>query len=187
MDVDQIVVYKSKEFRKWLKNNHKKKNKIALILYKKHTSKPSPSHRELIEEAICFGWIDTTIKRLDEDRFLRRFVKRNKNSRWSKNTLSYARKLVKLRRMTPYGMEMYKLGLKKPTHDKGVPENPSMPEILKLALRKNRQAKENFKNYPPSAKKMFLRWLRRAKRDDTKAKRVKKIVELAQKGEKKLY
>jgi len=79
--VKSVTAFSRKDFRKWLEKNHETENKVAVIIYKKHTGKPFPSHRELIEEAICFGWIDTTIKRIDEDKFLRNFAKRNKNSK----------------------------------------------------------------------------------------------------------
>ena len=68
-----IEIYSESDFRNWLKENHDKHKKIGLILHKKHTGKGSPSHHDLMQEAICFGWIDTTINRLDEDRFIRYF------------------------------------------------------------------------------------------------------------------
>jgi uncharacterized protein YdeI (YjbR/CyaY-like superfamily) len=108
-----INIFTSEDFRKWLEKNYKKENVVCLVVHKKHTGKPFPSHRELIEEAICFGWIDTTIKRLDEDKFIRKFCSRTKNSKWSENTLSYARKLIKQKRMTDRGLKFYKEGLKK--------------------------------------------------------------------------
>ena len=76
-----IDVYTKEGFRRWLEKNHEKEAKVAVILHKKHTAKTSPTHRELVDEAICFGWIDTTVKRLDEDRYIRNFTKRTKNSR----------------------------------------------------------------------------------------------------------
>ncbi len=109
----QIEIFDKAEFRDWLLSNHDKEKRVELVVHKKHTKKPSPSHRELLEEALCFGWIDTTINRLDEDKFIRTFVRRNKNSRWSENTLSYARKLIKEKRMTPSGLIFYKEGLRK--------------------------------------------------------------------------
>lgn len=109
----QKEIFNKKEFRDWLLKNHNKECKVELIMHKKHTKKGSPSHRELLEEAICFGWVDTTIKRLDEDRFIRTFIKRNKNSRWSENTLKYAKELIKEKRMTPSGLSFYKEGLRK--------------------------------------------------------------------------
>ena len=180
-----ITVYAREDFRKWLRKNHKKDSKVAVVLYKRHTGKPAPTHRELMEEAICFGWIDTTIKRIDENKFTRNFSKRNKNSTWSDNTLGYAKQLAQEGKMTDEGMKFYKLGLLKPTHDHGIPKDPSMPPELKTALSKSKKAKENFDAFPPSTKKMFYRWLLRGKLPETRAKRIKSIVIGAREGRRK--
>ena len=63
-----ITAFDRIDFRKWLIRNHNSESKVSIIIFKKHTGKPSPSHKELMEEAICFGWIDTVIKKLDENR-----------------------------------------------------------------------------------------------------------------------
>src|SRR3989344_4648251 len=128
--IQQITVYNRKDFRKWLRKYHRKETRVAVIIHKRHTGKPAPTHRELIEEAICFGWIDTTIKRLDEATFVRHFSKRNQNSRWSDNTLGYARELIKKGRIAEEGMKFYQLVAAKPTHDHGIPKNPTMPPAL---------------------------------------------------------
>lgn len=178
-DIPEITVYNRNDFRNWLKKNHKKYSKLAVIVHKRHTGKSAPTHHELIEEAICFGWIDTTIKRLDEDTFLRYFSKRTENSRWSDNTLSYAKSLLEEGKMTPSGIYYYKLGLTKPTHDHGIPKNPNMPENLKKALDKNKKARQNFDSFSPSAKRTYYRWLLRAKQVETQNKRIKQIIEAA--------
>src|SRR5438105_15579910 len=124
-----IYFKNKKEWRQWLRKNHKKEKSVAVIKYKKHTGKPSLSHKESIEEAISFGWIDTTIKRLDENRYLRNFSKRGANSRWSTATLGYAKQLIKEKRMSPEGLKYYLEGLKKPTLDAGL-HNIEMPREL---------------------------------------------------------
>ncbi|MBX4192605.1 YdeI/OmpD-associated family protein [Candidatus Parcubacteria bacterium] len=172
----QIVAFKPGDFSKWLKKHHKTENKVEVILYKRHTGKTAPTHRQLMEEAICFGWIDTTIKRLDEDRFMRRFARRTLASKWSDNTLSYAKRLVKEGKMAPEGLKFYKLGKAKPTHDFGIPKNPDMPAQLKAALAKNKKAHDLFEKYPPSMKRTFFRWILRAKQPETRSKRIKKII-----------
>ena len=179
MEVPTITAKKRSDFRKWLGKNHSKEKKVAVILNKKHTGIPAPSHRDLMEEAICFGWIDTTIKRKDDKQFIRYFCRRNKNSKWSDNTLSYAKQLAKEKRMTPTGMKFYKEGLSKPTHDHGIPKNPSMPTELSKALKKNKTAFSNFKKFPPSHTRMIYRWLLSAKLEETKRNRIKKIVDAA--------
>jgi len=176
-DTKTLPVKSRSDFHSWLKKNHDKEKKVALILHKKHTGIPSPSHRELIEEAICFGWIDTTIKRLDEERYTRSFSRRNKNSRWSENTLSYAKDLIKRKLMTPSGLKFYKEGLAKPIQGHDIPKNPPMPPELSLALSKSPIAKTNFNKFPPSTKRMLYRWFLSAKLPETKKKRIKLIVE----------
>ncbi len=73
-EIKNLEIFNREDFRKWLKKNHKKERRVKLILHKKHTGKGFASHREQIEEAICFGWIDTTVNRIDEDTFSRNFV-----------------------------------------------------------------------------------------------------------------
>jgi uncharacterized protein YdeI (YjbR/CyaY-like superfamily) len=175
-NISAITAYSRKDFRDWLKKNHAKERRVAVVLHKRHTGKDAPTHRELLEEAICFGWVDTTIKRLDEDTFLRHFAKRSQKSKWSDNTLSYAKDLIKRKLMTPTGLEYYKAGLSRPTHDHGIPRNPDMPLELKQALSKNKTAQANFEAFPPSTKRMLYRWLLRAKLAPTRAKRVNQIV-----------
>lgn len=175
--INQINVYTRQDFRNWLQKNHDKETKVAIIIHKKHTGKPTVSHHDQIEEAICFGWIDTTLRRLDNDTYLRNFVKRNKNSRWSNNTIRYAKDLIKRGLMTPSGMKMYKEGLKKPTHDAGIPLNPKTPEDLLKELKKN-NLNEKFESLSHSVKRTHNRWLFRAKLPETRKKRIKQIVEL---------
>lgn len=174
-----------KEWRAWLEKNHLVETKIALIKYKKHTGKPSLSHKESMDEAICFGWIDTTVKRLDEDRYVRRFARRNKNSKWSDATLGYAKRLIAEGKMSPFGMQMYKEGLAKPTHDAGIPKNPSMPTELKEALRQNPEAARSFKTFSPSYTRTYYRWILRAKQPETRTKRVQDVVKRAIENRKK--
>ena len=182
-----ITVFNREDFREWLVKNHDSESKVSVIVYKKHTGKPSPSHKELMEEAICFGWIDTTIKRLDEERYIRNFSKRNKNSRWSDNTLGYAKELIKQKKMTLIGLRFYKEGLKKPTHDFGIPKNPDMPIELKNALNKNKKSKDNFDNFSAAVKRMIYRWILSGKREETRIKRIKLVVDKAKVGRKDIF
>jgi uncharacterized protein YdeI (YjbR/CyaY-like superfamily) len=185
MEVVKKVYFPTRTaWRNWLKKNHLSKKKIAVIVYKKHTGKPSPNHKKLIEEAICFGWIDTTIKRLDHKKYLRCFVRRNNNSKWSRNTLSYARDLIKKGKMSAEGTKRYKEGLAKLPHDFGIPKNPRVPKYLREEIEKDGAAKKNFREIPPSYKRTLLRWLLRAKLEETKKKRVKTIVQSLRKKEK---
>ncbi len=84
--------------------------------------------------------------------------------------------------MTPEGLKFYKLGLKKPTHDDGIPKNPTMPLELKSALSNDTKAKDIFDTYPPSKKKMLYRWILRAKLPETRKKRVATVLKSTHDG-----
>ncbi len=172
------------EWRTWLQKNHIKETKIVAIRYKKHTKKPSPSHRELMHEAICFGWIDTTVKRLDEDKYIVFFVRRNDKSRWSKNTLKYAEQMIKEKRMAPEGLKRYQEGVTRPVIDHGFAKDmPPQKELIE-ALNKDKIAKNNFETLAPSQKRYFIWWIEKAKRPETRKKRIKQVVELLKKNKK---
>lgn len=102
-----------KEWREWLKKKYESDERVYLVKYKKHTGKPSLTSKEALIEAIRFGWVDTTINSIDEDKYAQCFMKRKKTSNWSKNTLGYARELIKQGVMTSSGLEAYNRGKKR--------------------------------------------------------------------------
>ena len=184
MEAQRIYAGTRKEWREWLRKNHKKEKKVYLVKYKKHTGKPSLNNREAMEEAICFGWIDTTVKRLDEERYQQCFVKRNDKSRWSNNTLSYARDMIKKKKMMKQGLEAYKKGVKKPTIDHGLPKNPETPDDLRKELRKHK-LEIIFKNLAPSARRYHIWSIEKAKREETRKKRIKETVKMVKDNRKR--
>ena len=163
------------DWKTWLKNNHLKEERVLLIKDKKHTGKPIIHHIDSMKAAICFGWIDTTAQRIDENRWATTYVKRNKNSKWSKNTLSYGKELLEKGLMSPFGVKMYKEGLAKKPHDFGIPENPRMPREMKILLEKYNILKK-FRELSPSVRKMNYRGFLKAKRPETKIKFIKKLI-----------
>lgn len=174
------------DWRKWLSKNHIKKDKIILVKYKKHTGKPIIHNHDSMKEAICFGWIDTTARRIDEDKYGITYVKRSKNSKWSKNTLSYGKELLNKGLMSPFGIKMYKEGLAKKPHDEGIPDNPRVPSYLMQEIKKDSVVNQNFKKIAPSYRRTLLRWLLKAKLEETKNKRLKTIIQ-SLKNNKKLF
>tara|TARA_Y100000310_G_C20693009_1_gene823619 strand:+ start:3122 stop:3676 length:555 start_codon:yes stop_codon:yes gene_type:complete len=179
--IPSVTIGTVQDWHNWLKANHLKETKVNLISYKKHTGKPSISHREAMFEAIAFGWIDTTIKRIDEERYQRSFVKRTNKSRWSNATLSYAKQLIKEGKMSDYGLEMYKAGLNKPTIDHKLPKNPIIPEDLKKALGKDLPKLEEM---APSYRRYYIYWIEKAKREETRSKRIRIVSERIKLGKK---
>jgi len=164
------------DWRNWLNKNHLKEDKILLIKDKKHTGKPIIHNMDSMKTAICFGWIDTTTKRIDENQYAITYVKRNKNSKWSINTLSYGKELLEKGLMSEFGIKMYYEGLAKKPHDLGIPRNPRMPKEMKKSLIKIDKL-DKFLKLAPSVKRMYFRMYLRAKRPETKEKFVKKLIE----------
>ena len=184
--VDKPIYFKSiKEWRAWLIKNHLKKDKVTIIRYKKHTGKKSPTPHEFMHEAICFGWIDTTAKRVDEDTYSIRYSRRSPSSRWSHNTLRYGRNMIEEWRMFPEGLRCFLLGINRPVLGHDIPDNPDVPNYLEKELNKNKKAKNNFYGFSPSLRRMLLRWLLGAKTEETRKKRVKEIVRKAIENEKR--
>src|SRR3989344_2069616 len=186
-EITKSIVAPTREaWRRWLSKNHEKENEIWLIKHKRHTGKPALNAKEAMEEAICFGWIDTIVKRIDENTFAQCFKKRTDKSRWSKNALSYGKEMIKQGKMTPAGLKRYQEGVKKPTIDHDLPKNPKTPEDLKKLLNKNKKALETFDKLSPSARRYSLWWIEKAKQLDTRKKRVDIIFERLKAGKKSL-
>jgi uncharacterized protein YdeI (YjbR/CyaY-like superfamily) len=176
--IPRVTPTSTTEWRNWLQKNHCKHSMVEFVRYKAHTEKNSMTHQELMDEAICFGWIDTTSKRLDEDRYLVKFAKRTPRANWSKNTLSYAERLLKAGKMAPQGIAAYELAKTKPAMDAHIPDNPVCPPELKAALETaTKKVNAAYEALPPSAKKMYHRWILRAKQEETRKKRAAQLVE----------
>ncbi|MCB9359059.1 YdeI/OmpD-associated family protein [Candidatus Woesearchaeota archaeon] len=180
METPEIYAGTSKEWREWLRKNHRKENKVYLIKYKKHTGKPSLNNNEAMDDAICFGWIDTTVKRLDDERYRQCFMRRTSKSRWSKNTIARAKRMIAAKKMSAFGLKMYKEGLTKPTIDHNLPRDPATPVELKKALGKDLK---KFEALSPSAKRLHIYMVLKAVRPETKQKRIKEIVSVIRKNE----
>ncbi len=165
------------QWHNWLKENHLKENSVALIINKKHTGKGTISHLDAMKEAICFGWIDTTIKRLDENQYIRHFRRRTDKSTWSDNTLRYAKDRLEQKLLHPEGLKRYQEGLSKPTLDHGIPKNPNTPKDVKQEVEINKLTKE-FKKLAKSQKRMYLRMILRAKTPQTRKARINQLISI---------
>jgi uncharacterized protein YdeI (YjbR/CyaY-like superfamily) len=178
----QFTPHSRQDWRDWLMKNHSKESMVYVVKHKKHVGHSYIPHLELMHEAICFGWIDTTVKTLDKDTYMVCFRKRTDKGRWSKNTLAYARKMIAEGLMTAAGMIRYKEGLKKPTIDHAYPTT-THPLLLK-ELKKNPAALKKFKSLSPSSFKIFNWWVYSAKTDETREKRIKATVQKCLEGKK---
>ncbi|MBP2029501.1 uncharacterized protein YdeI (YjbR/CyaY-like superfamily) [Methanohalophilus levihalophilus] len=179
--MNTLEVESIKEWRNWLEANHSRKTEIWLIFYKKDTGKSRFSYTEALEEAICFGWIDSRVKKIDEEKYAERFTPRKEGSVWSEANKEIARNMIKQGKMTEAGFE--KLG--NALNEKPVPEKPiTMPADMKKELMNYEKAWENFSAFAPSYQKNYIRWVLDAKREETRAKRIKSVVERARENKK---
>jgi uncharacterized protein YdeI (YjbR/CyaY-like superfamily) len=144
--------------------------------YKKHTGRTSISYTDAVEEAICFGWIDGQIKKIDDDRYMQRFTPRKPKSLWSEINVDRAKKMIALGYMTEIGLKALEEGTK--TKER-IPssKNFSVPLYLRTALSKNKKAWNNFQSFSPSAQLAYVYWVTSAKTEETRQKRIEKIIE----------
>lgn len=107
MNEPSIYLTSREAWRNWLEEHYDRESRIWLIYFKKHTGKPSIPYNDAVEEALCFGWIDSTIHRLDEERYMQRFTPRKMKSTWSKHNVRRVEKMISEGKMTSRGRELY--------------------------------------------------------------------------------
>lgn len=168
------------QWRSWLEKNYNKSKEVWLVYYKKHTGKPTIGYNDAVEEAICFGWIDSTVNKIDEEKYRQRYTPRHVKSIWSDTNVRRAEKMIKAGRMTEIGLAKYREGLEynKKFMESGITSNKKIiiPAELEKQLKKNKKAWSNFNNFADSYKKMYIFWYLDAIREDTRARRMKEIV-----------
>lgn len=153
------------------------------MFFKKHTGKPRVTYDESVEEALCFGWIDSLARTMDEDRSRLMFTPRKPKSVWSKPNKERVAAMIASGMMTEVGLEKIDAAKKDGSWDAlNSSDNLEMPNDLLKAFAKNKKALENFNGFTESARKMILYWLGTAKRDETRKARVEKIVSMAAAG-----
>lgn len=180
---DGIKTFYAKDrnaWRKWLSINHNKYESIWLIIYRKESETPSVYYPEAVDEALCFGWIDSKPNKRDAESFYQFFSKRNPKSNWSKVNKGKVKRLTEQGLMHASGLVMVDLAKESGTWDAlNEVENLELPNDLKLAFSKNKTANENFGAFPRSVKRGILEWILNAKKEDTRLKRITETVSLA--------
>ncbi len=184
--MEQLYIKNRSEWRKWLRSNYSKSDGVWLIFYKQHTGKISLDYDEMVEEALCFGWIDSIIKKIDDEKYVRKVTPRKPDSKWSELNKKRVKKLEKQGLMTKAGSIMINEARKCGKWDKSGRQQMSfkMPLELETALEKNKEAQMFFATLAPSYKKHFIGWISTAKRPETRDRRVKESIALLERGEK---
>lgn len=169
-------------WRAWLARNHTSEREIWLVFFKQHTGRTSISYDAAVEEALCFGWIDSLIKRLDEDRFARKFTPRFDTAKWSAANLRRVRKLIDNGRMTAAGREKIAADAKPLPAASLRPLEP--PSFVAAALSSNPAAATFFAALAPSCRRNYLHWITSAKRDSTRKRRLDEAIAMLAAGKK---
>lgn len=164
-----------RDWRVWLEKNHASKKELWLILYKKHSKKPSVRLDEAVEEALCFGWIDGMLKRIDGEKHVVRFTPRKKGSVWSEINIDRVNRLTKDGKMTKAGLEKFK-GAKADPMFKILKRDFEIQQFIIDGLKSNKKAWETFDKLAPSHKKQYVWWIASAKREETRKKRLQETV-----------
>lgn len=166
------------EWRNWLEENYNAVDELWLGYYKKHTGKISLTYNDAVEEALCYGWIDSKIKRVDENIYKQKYTPRKKNSVWSLLNVRRIEKLIKEGKMTLIGMEKVdeakKSGKWKNAYGKN--KEVAVPNDLLIALKANKSAFKNFFFFTLSVRNRYAYWINQAKRKETREKRIQDVL-----------
>ena len=175
------------DWRAWLVKNHETEKEVWLIYYKKHTNQPRIPYEDAVEEALCFGWIDSIVQKIDDARYAQKYTPRRSGSKWSELNKRRVRKLLKEGKMTQAGLAKIGEGVLKTAEGaKSARKTKELviPSYLSEALRTNKKAWENFNNLALSYRRQYVGWIATAKKEETRKKRIREAIELLARNEK---
>ncbi|WP_442266776.1 YdeI/OmpD-associated family protein [Tenacibaculum sp. ZS6-P6] len=183
----QLYFKEDKEWYNWLLKNHDTSQGVYLIFYKIETKIQSMRWEEAVKVALCFGWIDSTVKSLGDGKRHQYFCPRKPKSVWSKVNKNYIEELFTLKLLHKSGLESIKIAKENGSwFALDDVENLIIPEDLLKSFKRNKEAYTNYKNFAPSYQKSYLYWLFLAKRESTRKNRIEKIVTLCKQNIKKI-
>ncbi|MDP8205467.1 MAG: YdeI/OmpD-associated family protein [Candidatus Electryonea clarkiae] len=183
---NKIYLENRNEWRDWLSANHDSVKEIWLVYYKKHTGKPRVAYNDAVEEALCFGWIDSIVRRIDDDRYMQKFTPRKDKSKWSESNKNRVARLIKNGQMTEIGMAKIRAAKESGEWEKIQPnqEDFEIPSKFANALKEQPVAMQNFDKLAPSHQRQYIGWIASAKLEETRQKRIKEAINLLSKNKK---
>ena len=183
---EELYVSSRDDWRAWLRKNHGSKKEVWLVYYKKHTGKPSIPYDDSVEEALCFGWVDSIIRKIDAEKYARKFTPRTGKSKWSEANKKRVERMIEEGKMTEAGLASVKnakeCGQWFTTCVRA--KELEVPSYLKEALATNRKALNNFDRLADGYKRLFVRWIDSAKKEETRKRRIAEAIELLQRNQK---
>ncbi|MFN4256607.1 MAG: YdeI/OmpD-associated family protein [Saprospiraceae bacterium] len=176
----QFLAHDRAEWRAWLAENHRTATGVWLVFYKKGSGKPHLSYDEAVEEALCFGWIDSKPGKLDDERSMQYYSPRKPKSNWSKINKERVERLMAAGLMTESGLKMVELAKRTGTWAAlDEVEALIVPPDLQTELEALQPAATHFAAFPRSVKRGILEWIMNAKTPETRQKRIAETVRLA--------
>ncbi len=174
-----LYITTREEWRSWLEKHYETSEHIWLIYYKKHTGKPRIPYDAAVEEALCFGWIDGKVKRIDDERYMQKYTPRRKRSTWSDSNKIRVEKMISQGRMTEAGLRKIKDAKENGQWNRAYPEKayPEIPADLEQALGADAKAESNFNNLASCYKKHYIWWITEAKKPETRQRRIRITVQ----------
>ncbi len=178
-DLNTLDVASVSEWHSWLKANHTEEGGVWFVFHKRGSGAGSVSYDDALDEALAWGWIDSVIRKVDDERYVRKFTPRRPGSVWSKLNIARVERLKREGRMTKWGLEAYGRRTSEISDlERVTAAGAQVPSDLEAALRKDPKAWSNFNRMAPSHRKRYLVWIAGAKRPQTRRKRVVEAVKL---------
>lgn len=168
------------DWRHWLEKNHQSRQSVWLVFYTKKSNIPSLSWSEAVDEALCFGWIDSKRKKIDDISFMQFFSKRKPKSNWSKINKEKVQQLIDSKKMTKQGYESVEIAKQNGYWTiLDEIEEVIIPEDLEIAFKKYNGSKDYFLSLSKSTRKIILSWIILVGKQETRQKRINEVVESA--------
>ena len=169
------------EWKKWLGAHHESESEVWLLFHKRHTGRAAITYEDAVNEALCFGWVDSLIKRLDDDRYARKFTPRKPDSSWSAANRARYAQLKASGRLMPAGLK------RAPTDRHYDPPRllpAKVPRYIREALEKHPAARRHFDQLAPSHRRRYIGWIDFAKQEETKMRRLQEVIRTLAAGKK---
>lgn len=181
MSLPELYFKNDNEFREWLHDNHENSEGVYLIFYKVDHPKESMRWEEAVRVALCYGWIDSTVKSLGDGKRRQYFTPRKPKSVWSALNKRHIEELSALDLMHNSGWKAIEIAKENGSWTAlDDVENGVIPDDLYKAFKQNKLAFKNYQAFSPSQQKSYLYWLNQAKREETRQKRITEIVSLCE-------
>ena len=179
VELETVDIRTRKAWRAWLRKHHKSSPGVWVVAHKEHTGVPSLPYEDFVREALCFGWIDSLVKRLDDERYARKVTPRKPTSKWSDLNRKRWAELNAAGLLEAAGKAAV------PTANTYAPKPviPELPAYIAKAFKGNAKTWAFFQTLPPRERRNFVVWIHTAKREETRERRIREAIGLLAKGE----